>query len=341
MANDRAFGIVNSAAVARIAELTGLEMDPERAAALAPEIQSLRDSLAAIDQIDLTDVEPAMTFALDRDRGASPEPQSELAHMTWTESEVARDRGAVVLIPIGTQEQNGPSAPLSSDTLVAVEVARRVAHQTGAVVAPPICYGYSPMFRHFPGTVSLQPETLRRLIVDICENFIQNGFERLMLVNCHLGNEPIMGHAAEEIRERIGILLGSFNPMSLAETVGKDMYASARSTMGHGAEPMVSVLRSFVPGSVRLGSAKPGGWKDFQGLTVSTTSKVTLDGAVFGLYFGNDEVMETGGLGDPMASDPERGAEILRRVVAVASKYVDAFSRLQLRREPLAPQPLV
>lgn len=46
----------------QIAGLTGLDVDDARAAELAPQIQSMRDSIAAMDEVDLTDVEPSIVF---------------------------------------------------------------------------------------------------------------------------------------------------------------------------------------------------------------------------------------------------------------------------------------
>jgi creatinine amidohydrolase len=178
--------------------------------------------------------------------------QVELAQMTWTQAAAGRDAGAVVLITIGTQEENGSVCPLATDTLLAFEVARRVAEQTGSLVAPPINYGYSSTFSGYPGTMSLKPDTLRRVIFDVCENLIENGFDHLMLVNCHMPNEPIMQQAAKEIGARYGILIGSFNPITLARSVSQDLYADVEATFGHGAEPIASMIRSFNSAAIHL-----------------------------------------------------------------------------------------
>ena len=256
--------------------------------------------------------------------------QVELVHMTWKQAGEARDRGAVVLIPVGTLEQNGSVSPLGSDTLLAAEVARRVAQETDAVVTPPVSFGYSPQFRHFPGTVSLDPNTLRAIVFDICQNLVENGFDHLLLVNCHISNEPILEHAARDVREDLGVLTGSVNPIALAQGASKEIYAGKEEILGHGAEPIASMLRSFTPDSVHLEEARSDSWKDFQGLTVAGSSRVKVAGAAFGLYFGTEEAAETGGTGDPTASDPERGEEIMRRVVATASEYVRAFGNLRV-----------
>ena len=53
--------------VKEIADLIGLDVDERRAAELAPQIQSLRDGIEAMAEVDLTDVEPATTFPLRRE----------------------------------------------------------------------------------------------------------------------------------------------------------------------------------------------------------------------------------------------------------------------------------
>jgi creatinine amidohydrolase len=257
--------------------------------------------------------------------------QVELALMTWKDAAAARDRGAVVLIPIGTQEENGSICPMSADTLVAHEVARQVAEQNGALVAPSINYGYSSTFSRYPGTMSLKADTLQRVVVDVCENLIGNGFERLMLINCHLPNEQIMQQAAKEISGRHGILIGSFNPITLAQAASRELSAGNASAFGHGSEPIASLIRSFRPEAVHLDQAKPEEFGEFQGLPVVGTAQVRVDGGVLNLYFDLKQISETGGTGDPNASDPERGTAIMRRVVEQAGKFVQAFAKLDVR----------
>lgn len=254
----------------------------------------------------------------------------ELGNMTWKEAAAARDRGAVVLLPTGTVEQNGSISPLSADTLVADEVAKRVAVATGSVVTPAVNFGYSPTFIHYPGTASLRPDTLRAVIVDILDNLIANGFRRLVMVNCHVYNEPIMEQAATEIRKRSGVLLGYFNPITLAQGISKELDPEAGPAFGHGAEPIASMILSFAPQAVRVEAAQPKPWGTYQGLTAPGLSKVKVGNAVFGLYFDQEDVTDTGGAGDPTAADATRGAEIMRRVVEQATAYVRAFAQLRV-----------
>ena len=67
--------------------------------------------------------------------------QCELAYMTWKEVEAARDRGAAVLVPIGTHEQNGTLGPMGTDGLLVFEITKRIAGAACRTVAA--CSGKS------------------------------------------------------------------------------------------------------------------------------------------------------------------------------------------------------
>lgn len=83
--------------------------------------------------------------------------------MTWQEIDEIRRRTDKVLIPIGSLEQHGPHLPLSTDTIIAFEVAKRVAEKLDIALAPPIGLGFSIEHIDFPGTISLDPSTLTAL----------------------------------------------------------------------------------------------------------------------------------------------------------------------------------
>lgn len=92
----------------------------------------------------------------------------------------------------------------------------------------------------------------------------------------------------------------------------------------------MSMLRSFAPESVHMDLARQDDWGKFQGLEVTNSSEVRVGQGTFSLYFGVDEAMQTGGTGDPTASDPERGAEIMNRVTDIIAGFVRAFAELDV-----------
>ena len=95
----------------------------------------------------------------------------------------------MVLWCFGTTEQHGPHLPLSVDTIDVFEVASRVSQRTGVFLIPPMTYGCSQMHgRAFPGTLSLRPQTLIKVIEDICEWLYNSGVRKIFLLNGHYGN---------------------------------------------------------------------------------------------------------------------------------------------------------
>lgn len=118
-----------------------------------------------------------------------------LADMTWMEfaARIAGDN-PIILIPIGATEQHGPHLPLGSDVVMPETIALMVAERIGAIVAPPVCYGYKSQPKsgggnHFPGTISLDGGTLVALLRDLVNEFARNGARRIVLFDGHMENQ--------------------------------------------------------------------------------------------------------------------------------------------------------
>lgn len=113
--------------------------------------------------------------------------------MAFTEVAEAIKRESVVLFPIGTVEAHGPHLPLSTDTLGSLAIAELVRRKLKeeaieAIIAPPSAFGCNALLDAFPGTISIRPETLKSLIVDVCQSLHDQGFRAIFLLNHH--NDP-------------------------------------------------------------------------------------------------------------------------------------------------------
>jgi creatinine amidohydrolase len=111
-----------------------------------------------------------------------------LAEMTDREVELFLEENETVLIPVGSTEQHGPHSPIGTDVLIPVEIARRVAPQVGAVVAPAISYGLSYPHRGFTSAFDLSIETFMDVVADLCRCFSRAGFRRIVFLNGHFDN---------------------------------------------------------------------------------------------------------------------------------------------------------
>jgi creatinine amidohydrolase len=123
----------------------------------------------------------------------------DLSTMTWKEAEAALASGRAVIFPLGSTEQHGPHLPLSTDTVLAGEWARRIAAQIDALVLPTLPYGQVWSARAFPGTISLSSATLQALIEETARSLHRHGVRRLVLLSAHEGNRQVMRAAARAL----------------------------------------------------------------------------------------------------------------------------------------------
>jgi creatinine amidohydrolase len=118
-----------------------------------------------------------------------------IEEMTWTDYDRrVREENPLVILPVGSLEQHGPHTPLATDTIIPAAISAAVAERVGAMVAPAIAYGYKSQARtgggnHFPGTTSLDGDTLIRLTRDIITEFARHGVRRMAVMDSHYENE--------------------------------------------------------------------------------------------------------------------------------------------------------
>jgi creatinine amidohydrolase len=215
-----------------------------------------------------------------------------LAECTYPEAaRLARDPRAIVMLPLGAVEQHGPHLPLLVDWLGAEELARHVApHLRRAgyrvVLAPSMPYGASPLAETWPGTVSLSPATLRRVIVDVVGSLARHGFRRFVLTNYQAdpGHLRAMAEAKRVLMRRGGrsgsrrgtgrlrVLFAGFSPeaSSLAAMLSPRVLRLSRSPNSkgewHSGELETALVLARRPDLVRRDLARrlPPVWVDFR-----------------------------------------------------------------------------
>ncbi len=126
-----------------------------------------------------------------------------LGEMTDPEVEAFLVDHDTVIVPVGSTEQHGPHAPLATDVLIPVEVARRMAPEVGAVVAPSINYALSYPHAGFTGVVHIRIATFMALIEDVAASLAAIGFRRIVFLNGHYDNTYAIAYACAAAAERL------------------------------------------------------------------------------------------------------------------------------------------
>jgi creatinine amidohydrolase len=140
---------------------------------------------------------------------AEKEREIRFDELSMKEVEQAAKAGRVVIIPVGSVEEHGDHLPLCTDTVQPEFVAREVAKRTASLVAPTLAYGVCGSTRNFRGTISIRFDSLRYIVRDILEEFVRNGFTRILVVSGHAGESHMaaLRLAAQEVvwrHEKIG-----------------------------------------------------------------------------------------------------------------------------------------
>jgi creatinine amidohydrolase len=143
-------------------------------------------------------------------------PVLRLAEMTWEELRDLPRARAVAILPVGATEAHGPHLPLGTDVIIAEAMARRGAELLSgrgahALVLPPLAYTAAGYAAGFAGTLSIRPDTVTALIVDIAAGLAGHGVRALAVANAHLDPTHIgsIVDAGARVREALGEGAGS------------------------------------------------------------------------------------------------------------------------------------
>ena len=97
----------------------------------------------------------------------------------------------VAVIPVGSIEQHGPHLPVSTDSDIVTEVAKKISEKYKYLLLPTLNYGVS--YEHAPFfNLSVRESTLQTILTDLCTSLLSNNIKTVFIINGHHGNlKPI------------------------------------------------------------------------------------------------------------------------------------------------------
>lgn len=237
-----------------------------------------------------------------------------LGEMTNPELEAFLKEHRTVIVPTGSTEQHGPHGPLLTDALVPTEIARRIAPDVGAVVAPAINYGLSYPHVGFTGVAHLRIPTFMALIEDLYVTFATMGFTRIVFLNGHYDNKYPISFACANATERVPAGVHAF-PMHYWDGLTPEEWAEFPVLHANKAE--MSAVMAIDPDlvDIELANAETPPFP-------KASNPVTLQEAFFYPSPGSiHRATHSGTWGDARESSPEFG----ERFLDVASKATVRF----------------
>lgn len=131
--------------------------------------------------------------------------------LTSAELAAAAARDPVAVLPLAAVEQHGPHLPLETDCVIGegllTAAASRLPPDCPVLRLPVLSVGDSLEHTRFPGTLSLDPETFQRVVVEWGAGVARAGVRRLLLFSSHGGNLAGADVAALRLRHDHGLLV--------------------------------------------------------------------------------------------------------------------------------------
>lgn len=156
---------------------------------------------------------------LDQEAGRPGRDAWSLFEMSYVDAASLLRQTSRGMIVVGSTEQHGPHLPLGTDAMGAIAVARGIRRRIPILIAPPVLVGYSPYHMSWPGGLTLRSETLLAVLRDVGVSMTRHGIRKIVFLNGHGGNKPMIDVAASDLQLETGIHALVINYPYLNETV--------------------------------------------------------------------------------------------------------------------------
>lgn len=134
----------------------------------------------------------------------------EMSDINWMEfKEVVPSKIDTVILPTGTLEPHGVINN-GADITAPVAIARRIAREVNAMIAPAVPYGVTGSMDAYPGSFSISETAYREYVRDVLIGLAKCGFRNIIIMNGHGGPQiNILNQLAMQVgqEKRVRILV--------------------------------------------------------------------------------------------------------------------------------------
>ncbi len=248
------------------------------------------------------------------------------------------DRGAVVLVPLGTIEEHGNHVPVGADMMMAEDTSRDIAkawneqvNDPPMLVLPAFWSGYSMhLMKAWPGTITVRPRVVLEAMTDIVVSLIDMGFYRIVVSNNHGHHDGIIRQLARDVADLRNVWIAVFQPTSFCAEKFSQIRKSAPGGAIHGGEFETSILLHY---------DRP---VDMSKLTNIDHMKYSNKFCPADGWSGSKSVIwstwglqpsKTGIYGDPTVASKETGKQVAQAIVENAIEFLKEFCRVTKKPE--------
>jgi len=249
---------------------------------------------------------------------------SDVSTLSWTQlnERVKTAKNPKVLLPIGSFEQHGPHLPLATDTIIANHISQAVLRKTeNCFLMPPLILGCSVEHMGFPGTISLQTETLTNIILDIMISLRNSRLTKVFIINGHGGNRATIDSTLIKLKHEYSDMeVYSFTIIDLVKKKYGEIRKSAKRFVGHADEIETSMMMTIIPELVNMQKAIA---EEPASPRVISFEEDDLAKVSFG--WKATDLTKSGTLGDPQTASSQKGRILIDYAVETISNVVNSL----------------
>lgn len=257
-----------------------------------------------------------------------------MAELTAGEARALYARRPVVLLPMGSHEDQGPHAPMG-DYLSADAIAERIAQRATergveTVMAPVLPFGGADYFGAMPGGIALQQATLRAVLTDMLACLVRHNLTRIVVINGHGGNVQAIHETTQAVLRQHGAMIPSLYLWQMGYALlpgilGADVAAKAA---GHGADPLTSVAMNLFPHLMRLDLVPdPAPLREIMGLPASAFGQARFEGINVAVPAEYDAVAPNAVRGDARLCSEKTGAALVEQLTEIGARFVAHYTK--------------
>jgi len=247
--------------------------------------------------------------------------------LTTLEFEALDRETTVAVMPLGAIEQHGPHLPVSTDAVIAEEMAKRaldlVPAEVPALLMPTMAVGKSNEHLAYPGTLTVSAKTLMDLWFEVAEGVDRAGLSKILFINAHGGQPQVMEIVARELRVRHGMLAVSSSWWHMGLPEGLVAAEEVRQGI-HGGTVETSIMLHLRPELVQMDKAE--NFVSILPKTESANRRLRYVGGV-GIGWQAQDLHPAGVAGDAGAATAEIGAQVVAHVTEGLAELVAEVSR--------------
>lgn len=253
-----------------------------------------------------------------------------ISEMTSEETRQNLTENAVILLPLGSTEDQGTHAPMG-DYLAAEALSLDIARASRkegvpTFVAPVIPFGGRDGFVSSFGGISIRSSTLISLLEDMIGSLTMHGLKKILIINGHGGNVCPIDEVTLKLRQENDIFICSMYLWQIAYKLLVEIHGAkdAEKSSGHGADPLTSVGLYYFPELLRSDLMRsPQKELHSFGLKVTGFGQITYENAIFQAPVLASETAPDGVWGgDPKYCSAETGEILVDRLVKIGSGFI-------------------